>query len=113
MTNKQILKKAIEKAYKKEGKYWIEGFLNNHIESDGDLRGDNYYSIIFSHEFAKAFWKNYEGWEQEEAQDEEWWSCDTEGYYLCPDFIGDRWQYHLQQLVLEKEPLLYIEKFLK
>ena len=45
---------------------------------------DKYFMIIFSHDFAKCFWGN-----------------DLES-----------WQYHLRQMVLEKEPLLYLKNFL-
>lgn len=56
---------------------------------------------IFSHEFAKAFW----------------------GFNIYPLIIGNRvpihkidylydWEYHLQQMVLEEEPIKYLEGFL-
>lgn len=99
MTDEQILKKAIEKA------------LANGWEIEDAMSFDSsqtptqwasvlyvgtrktYYKIIFSHSFAKAFWG-------EERK--------TKGKW----FVGEMWQLHLQQLVLEEEPLKYIEKFL-
>lgn len=51
-----------------------------------------YYQIIFSHEFAKAFW--------------------GEDFYEITDARRRKWQYHLHQMILEKEPLKYLEKFL-
>ena len=85
MTNEQILKQAISKAVKNR---W-----NSKNEYDADIDFADYHNtpeiIIFSHEFAKAFWKK---------DKREWYE------------VG--WQYHLQEMVLEEEPLKYIEKFL-
>ena len=53
-------------------------------------------TIIFSHEFAKAFWG------EQMTNDE----------MLINEYNDIRWKYHLQQMVLEKEPLKYLEKFL-
>lgn len=57
--------------------------------------------IIFDHDFAKAFWG-------EEYNDNQ------PGYF---EFTNDThnifwWEYHLQKMVLEDEPLKYLEKFL-
>ncbi len=112
MKNKEILKIAIEKA---ENNGWD---LNNllyglfeidnefQIETEGSFRDYPIKEIIFSHEFAKAFF----GYEE---------ICS-----LCLFPIGhpkqclewgqkdEAWRIHLQQMVLEKEPLKYLEKFL-
>ncbi len=97
MTNEQILKKAIEKASKNE-KTLIDFFAGDfHIKSF--LESDCYYAIIFEHRFAKAFWGvnpikpigNY-------SKKKKW--------------LQANWETHLQQMVLEKEPLKYLEKFL-
>ena len=91
MTNEQILKKVIEKAIKngwdkKKADCWLANINSTtYIMDEGT--GERDYDIeyyIFSHDFAKAFWKK-----------------DLEN-----------WAYHLKQMVLEKEPLLYLEKFL-
>jgi len=86
MTNKQILKKAIEKASGKEPYEMFDKDIERAIKEDC------YYSIIFSHDFAKAFW--------------------GEGKVTNNYEDGFTWQYHLQQMVLEKEPLKYLEKFI-
>lgn len=92
MTDEQILKKAIEKAVE-NGYEW---FLKDSQEGyklwtcEDDVRDKTYFNTIFSHNFAKAFWK---GWE----------------VYAGPL----PWQHHLQMMVLEPEPLKYLEKFLK
>lgn len=60
-----------------------------------------YYQIIFSHDFAKAFWgtgTNSAGWSEESNYREL--------------VRVEEWQYHLQQMTLEKDPLKYIERFL-
>jgi hypothetical protein len=83
--------------------------------------------LIFSHEFAKAFWGDKlctmrrilqdDTFSYEEAE----YPTTTERLrieglrsYYCN---GDKhhcymWQYHLQQMVLEENPLKYLEKFL-
>jgi len=60
-----------------------------------------YEILIYSNWFAKAFWgRDFDSLSQLIEE--------TNGYG------GDllRWQYHLQQMVLEEEPLKYLEKFL-
>lgn len=86
MTEAEILKKAIEKAIK-NGFIW-EGATLKEIEKqwiDADWRfivsGKGYYTDIFSHSFAKAF------------------------------FL-DKWREMLQNMVLEEEPLKFLEKYL-
>lgn len=123
MTNKEILQKAIEKALKNS--YQLDkGLLNQNYESiaemceyykDGYLIADTVdgcesylYSIrdiIFSHEFAKTFWglrkiriSLYDNGIIKKTNDE------------CS--LIETWKYHLQQMILEKEPLKYIERFL-
>lgn len=50
----------------------------------------SYYSEIFTHDFAKAFWGE-----------------EVDEFFGCP-----KWQAHLQQMVLEENPLQYLAKFL-
>ena len=61
MTNEQILKKAIEKA--EESGLKIE---NLDCKNETELSwfcdmviADSLYNLIFSHDFAKAFWERY------------------------------------------------------
>jgi len=132
-TSEQILKKAIEKAV--ENGWKLKDNVGDYRNlKDFDIlidyscpvkficfenkttRIDRYLErIIFSHDFAKAFW------------DKEHWLLTTDGgktwkkYYYKPPalkcigrsikHIGG-WKYQLQQLVLEKEPIKYLEKFL-
>lgn len=56
--------------------------------------------LIFSHDFAKAFWNGIP--EIGIATDE---------FQTQLGKLG--WQYHLQQMVLEEDPLSYLAKFLE
>ncbi len=99
MSKEQILKKAIEKAVKNG---WREyGFdekvlevlygdteVSNHINSDVEF--NLHYRYIFSHDFAKAFFPK-----------------------VTHDNDNDiPWEWHLQQMVLQKDPIKYLEKFI-
>lgn len=61
-----------------------------------------YFKIIFNHEFAKGIWGNRVG--------------DTGLYEMKGNAVISihmpLWKYRLQQMVLEEEPLKYLEKFL-
>jgi len=107
MTNEQILKKAIEKAIRGGWKgtvtagveifddyYMFKGVKEKYdYESVAEECGD----LIFDHDFAKAFWGEEEtsiGFQNLHRECRYWW------------------HYYLQQMVLEEEPLKYLEKFL-
>jgi hypothetical protein len=116
MENEQILKKVIEKATDNAGGVLIWKFPIPFKAFTKDDEFKSYYSIIFSHPFAKAFWGEKGLCNQ----------CGTpyDGSFLddcskCKlEDIGDQryslpsWKYHIQEMVLEKEPLKYLEKFL-
>ena len=92
MTNEQILKKAIEKAIKGGFKEADQYLCFNHKKLIPELLKLNiYYSIIFSHSFAKAFWGEAQRIEHAMQLD---------------------WAYHLQIMVVQEHPLKYLEKFL-
>lgn len=122
MTHEEILKQAIEKASNNgftfeltsEGeKPWKElDVAEKHLGAELYIRFKMVYQIIFSHDFAKAFWGEPKGWKSEEeiGFEDEWWMGDNE--YHGAIFKGQRWHYHLQQLVLEEDPIKYLEKFL-
>lgn len=98
MTDKIILKKAIKKA---QGNGWNDkyGYLDI-------AKGNNMFEvIIFNHDFAKAFWKG-------DAKITAHWKASHLDNKCGSKKQITRWQFHLQQLVLEKEPLKYLEKFL-
>ena len=98
MKPETILKKAIEKAvkngwngktryclYRKMDKNWIEPWM--------------VYDMIFSHDFAKAFFPNGMRYRKVKF---------PFGFYKG---TVHEWQYHLQQMVLEKDPIKYLKKF--
>lgn len=58
--------------------------------------------IIFNHEFAKAFW----GYDWKEGD------CFISGIDDLFEPMPPKWQYHLQALVLKKDKLAYLQKFL-
>ena len=101
MKNEQILEKAIKKAIKNGWKkrfIFCDDWVPCEVEepSKGILRTAR--DIIFSHDFAKAFWAGNA----------------ITGICKHGDYQEMKvWQYHLQQMVLEEEPLKYLEKFLK
>lgn len=94
MSEIEILQKAIEKAVK-------NGFKHEQMTIDDPewlanqlLDTWNESFLIFNHDFAKAFWGDR---------------------FIREIGIGignPAWRYHLQQMVLEEEPLKYLRKFL-
>lgn len=88
MTNEEILKKAIEKAEKNDYKC-------------PDVQG-YYFEIIYSHEFAKAFWG-------EEIKHEHFKFTDGKEHNCGCDTW---WEYHLQKMVISEDPIKYLEAFL-
>jgi len=87
MTNKQIFEKAIEKAGLTDSElHWDLKDIEGRRMSEFTLRG-----FLLSHDFAKALW----------------------GQNLREDtnFKWREWQYHLKQMVLEEDPIKYLEKY--
>ena len=92
MTDREILIKAVEEAV--EHGYDPSRKLHT-FEAPLDL--------IFSHDFAKAFW----GVKRHSSA-----TCN-----VCDSFIGQEdvdlcWQWNLQQMVLEDDPIKYLSKFI-
>jgi len=114
--NQEILKEAIEKAMK--GGYYSK-FSERYVLSEC-MMYHRYYAIIFDHNFAKTFWGN----ERIECA-----KCGSRRLVVvfggnnphcckkCGEYMQGKkykgWKYHLQTMVLKKEPLKYIEKFIK
>ena len=87
MTKEEILEKAVRKA--RENGY------------DALLTEVN--CIIFSHDFAKAFWG---------MDKDAWFESDEDKEKYEQKSEGRGYRYHLQQMVLEENPLNYLEKFI-
>ena len=106
MKNETILKKAIEKV-SENGYPWMNSWKVKRIKKGPkphpepyiviDGEEVSYYELIFSHDFAKSYWKNWKWYQQGQQETRDG---------LKP------WQYHLQQMILKKDPLKYIEGFL-
>ena len=116
MKKEKILKLAIEKAIKNGWDYRFEGksFKNNYFEVEDygiTSNGADFsvFDIIFSHEFAKAFFK---GISPVKNNDYEWELQSKRNVLKNKYGVEYDWQYYLRQLVLCKEPLKYLEKFL-
>lgn len=96
MDNKEILEKALERAvkngYAKEqiDSFWI--VLSRHT-FDSEMRSILIKALLFDHDFCRAFFGE-------------------DMYYDDAGYDMIRWQYYLQKMVLEEEPLKYIERFL-
>lgn len=127
MTDKEIMKQVLLKANYNpfEGrKYNIyelgDGSLEICCEEEYFYEEKSINDIIFSHEFAKAFWKDYplickkcNGTGYEDEWEDDYGSIihiDCKNCFLgC---IGKTWELYLKDMVLEEEPLKYLEKFL-
>jgi len=115
MTNKQIVKKAIEKAIK-------NGYAN-HLDKARKalfifevMDKLSAFDIIFSHDFAKAFFGEEEWWEESHDNGKTWEeTCFEPVACRCMGHLSKyhhNWKYHLSEMSLEEEPLKYIEKFI-
>jgi len=113
MTNEEIIKKAVKKAIK-NGYDWADYDAIDVIE-EGFKKYSNdldwiIFPIIFSHRFAKAFWGDKEV--STNTFEESW--DDGDGYIDGGNEIDlPAWEHHLCMMVLKKEPLKYLEEFLK
>lgn len=94
MTDKEVLQRAIEIAGKNG--YHAKFSERNCIDKYTIFK--KYYKIIFSHDFAKAFWG--------EGDNDQ--VCKTCDHYVSMDKL---WQYHLQQMVLKPNPIDYLREF--
>lgn len=114
MKKEEIIKKAIEKAVKNGYSKYTKTYLDEVI-----LGFEPFEVIIFSHDFAKAFWgEEVEDQTIKYQQDME--TIDEHGnvkrslgeiQFKTTPIRG--WQHHLQQMVLEEDPVKYLEKFIK
>ena len=102
MKNEQILKKAIEKAVKNGwncpeglGYYNSYGLGIRHKEGFVSVMP---FELIYLHSFAKALWG-----------EDTMWEAFHPIYGKCKNIA---WKFHLQQMVLEKDPIKYLEKYI-
>ena len=110
METKEILEKSIQKAIS-NGLKLIAGDINisridcedldkmyihfwDNETNESDMFSFNLWKIIFSHEFAKAFWGSKTIYDERR------------------DVNYRNWEWNLEKMVLEEFPIKYLEKFL-
>lgn len=134
MTDKEMLEKAIQKAIDNG---WDNSPIDSMEWSDNDrawrydaIGGESWHyqtdlnTIIFSHDFAKALWpepaKMYHGYIRVRTSKnkhsiykyftrEDIMKENTVGYEI-DDNGTFLWQYHLQQMVIDDDPIKYLEE---
>lgn len=98
MSEQEILAKALEKAVRngwlKITKEELEVSMN-YWNIPEMIVTQEYYRYIFNHDFAKAFFLGDESL-----------TC-----HDCPNYVQG-WQYQLQQMVISKDPIKYLEQFI-
>ena len=109
MTNEEILTKAIKKALPSIKSSVLLGTMIAYQDHDLEelqlrIQTNRYYQIIFSHDFAKAFFG------------EEKIKIECAGCVMksppCDCEYPIAWEYHLREMVIEEDPIKYLEKFL-
>lgn len=131
MSNEEILKAAISKAvkngYRWYGKndYNVSEILSYYYIGKGEYNeSKKWFEIIFSHDFAKAFFALPKDLEKDGIC----LHCNMSTKIANPSGYCDHvyfpehsclicgnsedWQYHLQKMVLEEDPILYLSKFI-
>lgn len=124
MNNQQILETAIQKAIENGWKDCTEKpsyvkVTNYRYEDDfaNGLRLITYMvsfpsglgftekastsEIIFDHDFAKALWKDVDF----DTTDTDLWEGDG---YTSALFLGEAWQFHIQNMVIADDPIKYL-----
>lgn len=121
MKNEEILQKAIGKAESNGYRFGNPDLLKKvrYIEDEEVwlYKSGAYYAslhqIIFSHDFAKAFWGEEKVDEYGLTQSErELASHGRQGLPGSWGYHNLAWKYNLQQMVVLENPLLYLEGFL-
>lgn len=105
MEDQEILDKAINTA-KKNG--WKTNIITRNIGHE--------YQAIFSHGFAKAFWgdKDWPGVIRYYHSDKTTLDFKPlKSFMDNPDNFPTRWQGHLQNMVMCKNPIDYLRKFIE
>lgn len=106
MTDAEILKAAIERA-QHNGYILMSDFVRATMDWAWYMEHRKHFGLIFSHEFAKAYWG------EENLAYEEYIKLAIVNPKDEPSFlILPSWTYHLQQMVLEENPIKYLEQFL-
>ncbi len=105
MTKETILKKAIEKAVKNGWDKRLGDVVMAKLRIDG-VTTPNYYYFIFDHSFAKAFLNIKLNPRHRSPTHHGRYAC-----VVCRE-ENERWKKFLKEMVLWKDPILYLKKFL-
>lgn len=99
---KRIVNQAIHNGWNKGDSHRWVGFNNNQVQLliNEKLKAYNIYELIFSHDFAKAFWG-----------EEMITSLSAGKGEFSAEYIPE-WQYHLQKMVISPDPIKYLAQFL-
>ena len=118
MSDKDILTKAMANAKRNgfdlDDDFFAEIPVEEWLQDGQDL----YYSLIFDHNFAKAFWGEEKFYEfQDQGEEVELDLTDDKTHIDILAISLDKiqvpaWQYHLMQMAVRKKPLKYLEKFI-
>jgi len=124
MTDRSVLEKVINKALKNGMSpsvvdngtfYQVYAMVKTRTGNTQMANGfspEDCYGLIFSHDFAKAFWgeENYTGFYAVKVGGRNFtMKLPTEKWRTPPK----EWEYHLQQMVLEENPIDYLRKFVE
>ncbi len=106
MKDKEVLQKAIEIATENNARWGALFLTTKFKEKNPGMKLNKEIqwmkSFIFSHDFAKAFWGEKNSGEVNLKRL-------GVGEYLTESILD--WKYHLQQMVLEENPIDYLRKF--
>jgi hypothetical protein len=111
MSNEEILKKAIEKAA--NNGYRIErgeDRMWSGLWYAAKIVDNEYYKYIVSHDFAKAFWGDAKVDQYGLTQEERSQACILPGFW---SWHSVAWKHHLRQMVIEEDPLTYLDTYLE
>lgn len=132
MTNEQILHKAVDKALANgwepfksvkmeelyctfEGKTLMCNFKpKNGATAKGICTKNIGRDVLLGHDFAEAFWGEGEKVTDQDTLNEVY-QFESDRFKGLQNFLISSlpaWQYHLQQMVLEEDPIKYLEKFI-
>lgn len=107
MNNQEILEKALDKAHSNGYDFGYE-FWKTAKDMLEDYDCKHEFAFIFSHDFARTFWPNNNfGFIQttDTGEIDSWLEADSAGT-VC------EWMFHLSKMVLEEDPIKYLEKFI-
>ena len=107
MTDEQILKESIEKA-KNDGWKIFKEKANKKTWKD-IIKYKQYFNLIFSQDFAKAFWGEIPLY-CSACDRTHRTKSDCDAGFGYKDLLA--WEFHLRNMVLSKEPLKYLENFI-